>query len=167
VTKLLAAALIVVGCAGSDDFRPLTVGDRAPAYTGVTLAGDTLSVADFQGQVLMLNIWATWCAPCQSEMPGLQRLADRFADSGLRVVGVSIDAPGSDGAVRRFVNDHGIRFAIARDPGQRVTRVFSTIGVPETFLFDRHGRLVQRWIGEFDPSGEVALEAVRRADATP
>jgi peroxiredoxin len=165
VTKLLAATLIVVGCAGSDDFRPLTMGDRAPAYTGVTLAGDTLSVAGFQGQVLMINIWATWCAPCQSEMPGLQRLADRFADSGLRVVGVSIDAPGSEGAVRRFVEEHGIRFTIARDPGQRVTQAFRTIGVPETFLFDRRGRLVKRWIGEFDPTGEAAVTAVRRANA--
>jgi cytochrome c-type biogenesis protein len=164
VNKLLGVALIATACAGGDDFRPLTVGDRAPAYTAVTLAGDTVSFRDFQGHVLLVNIWATWCTPCQQEMPGLQRLADRFADSGLSVVGVSIDAPGSDGAVRRFVDDHGIRFPITRDPGQRVTRAFGTIGVPESFLFDRQGRLVKRWIGEFDPTGEVALAAVRQAD---
>jgi cytochrome c-type biogenesis protein len=165
VNKLLAVALIAAGCAGGDDFRPLTVGDRAPAYTAVTLTGDTVSVRDFQGHVLLVNIWATWCTPCQQEMPGLQRLADRFADSGLSVVGVSIDAPGSEGGVRRFAEEHGLRFPIARDPGQRVTRAFRTIGVPETFLFDRQGRLVKRWIGEFDPTGEVALRAVRYAKA--
>jgi peroxiredoxin len=159
----MAVALLLVGCSGASDFRPLAVGDPAPAYSGVTLTGDTVSVRAFPGRALLVNIWATWCAPCQAEMPAMQRLYAMFADSGLSVVGVSIDAPGSDGAVRRFVEEHGIRFAVVRDPGQEAARAFATVGVPETFLFDARGRLAKRWIGEFDPLSEATLVSVRQA----
>jgi peroxiredoxin len=65
--------------------------------------------------------------------------------------------------VAGFVEDHGITFTILRDPQQRVTRAFRTTGVPESFLFGRDGRLVKRWIGQFDPLSESSAEALRAA----
>jgi peroxiredoxin len=96
-------------------------------------------------------------------MPAIERLSAAFADSGLTVIGVSVDDAGSAAEVRQFVAAHDIRFAIALDPDKRVARVFRTLGVPETFLLDRRGRVARRWIGEFDPGSEAVRAAVRQA----
>ncbi len=89
--------LLGVGCGRREDFHPLKVGDPAPAYAGVTVAGDTVSLASLRGHAVLINTWATWCPPCAAEMPGFQKLFAAFADSGLLVVGVNIDQPGARG----------------------------------------------------------------------
>ncbi|HUG39444.1 MAG TPA: TlpA disulfide reductase family protein [Longimicrobiales bacterium] len=114
-------------------------GIAAPDYAATTLAGDTVALADLRGAPVLLNVWATWCAPCREEMPDLQAIADEFAAEGLRVVGVSIDQADASAQVQRFVDDYGISFTVLHDPRGRVTRSFRTIGVPETFLLDGEG----------------------------
>jgi cytochrome c biogenesis protein CcmG/thiol:disulfide interchange protein DsbE len=152
---------LLAGCGGSDQYRPLAVGDPAPAYAARTLAGDTVALASLQGHPVLLNVWATWCVPCQEEMPAIERLSERFADSGLTVVGVSVDDGSADPAVRRFMQEHGITFTILRDPALRVQRIFQTFGVPETFLLDQRGRIAHRWVGAFDAGDEATFAAVR------
>jgi peroxiredoxin len=152
---------LLAGCGGSDQYRPLAVGDPAPVYAARTLAGDTVALASLQGHPVLLNVWATWCVPCQEEMPAIERLSERFADSGLTVVGVSVDDGSADKAVQQFVQDHGITFTILRDPSLRVQRIFQTFGVPETFLLDREGRIAKRWVGAFDADGDSTFAEVR------
>ncbi|HSH45069.1 MAG TPA: TlpA disulfide reductase family protein, partial [Longimicrobiales bacterium] len=118
-----------------------------PDITFRNREGHRFRIADFRGQVVLLNIWATWCAPCREEMPDLQTLADRYEADGLQVVGVSIDQAGARAQVRRFVDRHDIGFAILHDPEGRVSRVFGTVGVPETILIDERGRIHARWTG--------------------
>lgn len=122
-----------------------------PAYAAVNLVGDTVHLADLRGEVVVLNLWATWCHPCREEMPALQALHEAFADRGLQVVGVSIDGRSSAGLIPGFLEEVGVTFPILRDPEERVVRAFTTMGVPETFLIGRDGVLLHRWIGAFDP----------------
>lgn len=153
---LLAAGLSAAcadggGEAGGSRFRPLQAGEPVPAYAAVDLAGDTLALADLRGEVVVLNLWATWCHPCREEMPALQRLHETYGDRGLRILGVSIDGRSSAELIPGFLEEVGVTFPILRDPEERVVRAFTTMGVPETFLIGRDGTLLHRWIGAFDP----------------
>jgi cytochrome c biogenesis protein CcmG, thiol:disulfide interchange protein DsbE len=161
--KLLAATALMAACtADTDAYRPLQPGDPAPDFSAADLAGDTLRLSALAGPVL-LNVWATWCPPCREEMPALQELHERFSDRGLHVVGVTIDGARDGNAVQRFLNELGITFLILHDPADRVSRLFRTSGVPETFLIDRGGRIVHRWIGRFDPMAPDVIERVEDA----
>lgn len=159
-----ALFVLVAGCAAGEA-RPLppVVGEPAPGYAAPTLRGDTLSLASLRGDVVLVNLWATWCPPCRREMPGLQRLQDELGAEGLRVVAVSIDAPSSAEEIRPFLEETGITFTVLHDAEQRVTRTFATTGVPETFLIGRDGVLLNRWIGEIHPGSESIRAPVRSA----
>lgn len=162
--RIAALVLLIAGAAGcSGEVRDgaATVGSPAPEYAAVTLTGDTLALADLRGEAVLLNVWATWCPPCREEMPGLQALHEEYADEGLRVVGVSIDARNATAEVERFLEQNDISFTILLDPEDRITRRFRLAGVPETFLLDREGRIRQRWIGKIDPQSEAVVAPVR------
>ena len=162
MVMVLAAAAVLTACGGSDGYRPLRAGDAAPAYGAPTLAGDTVTLASLEGGAVLLNVWATWCAPCREEMPGLQTLHERYAARGLRVVGASVDARGAEDAIRAFVRDHGITFTILHDVQETVAQRFRINGLPETFLIDAEGRIAQRWIGPIDAGAEDILSAVEK-----
>ena len=160
----MAALLpLSLSCGKAADFRPLKVGDPAPPYAAVTVDGDTISLARMHGHAVVIKTWATWCPPCAAEMPGFQRLFAMFGDSGLVVIGVSVDQQGAEASVRDFVAQHALRFTIAADPEQRISRVFATIGVPETFLLDRDGRIIESWTGQMDPMSAAVIAKVREA----
>src|SRR5687768_2916004 len=145
MTRLLpisAALLVLAACGSADRFRPVRVGDPAPEYAAPDLTGDTVALAALRGQAVLLNVWATWCAPCREEMPELQALHERFGTRGLRVLGVSVDASGSEDPIRYFLEEFGVSFTILHDPGDRVSRVFRLTGVPETFLIRSEERRV-------------------------
>ena len=101
------------------------------------------TLADFRGKVVLLNIWATWCAPCREEMPALDRLQQTLGGPDFEVVALSIDSGGMD-AVRRFYDEIGIRaLAPYVDPSMRAGAALRIVGVPATLLLDREGR--ERW----------------------
>jgi peroxiredoxin len=141
-----------------DQFAPLDVGSRAPDYVARTLDGDTVSLSSFAGEVVVLNIWATWCRPCVVEMPALQRLHEELADDGLRVVAVSVDAapgvvgsfgePGGD--VRAFVESLGLTFTVLHDPSTRIESRYQVNGLPTTYVIDREGRIQRKVMGARD-----------------
>jgi peroxiredoxin len=169
ISKRLFTTLALLALLGACDrpeqgaIRALQPGDAAPAYAAPTMAGDTISLADLRGNAVMLNIWATWCTPCREEMPGLEQLHTEYAADGLRVIGVSIDASGLASEIRHFTDEYGITFTILHDPAESVMRAFRARAVPETFLLDRQGQVVRRWIGKFDPVAEDSRAAVRQA----
>jgi peroxiredoxin len=137
---LLLAAL--VGCGWAEEM-PGRVDSAAPHYAAPDMAGDTVALSDLRGEVVLVNIWATWCPPCRIEMPHLQRLQEELGDRGFRVVGVSVDSRGSETAVERFARDVGVDFLILRDPGERISSLFGAYGVPFNLLIDRDGMV--RW----------------------
>jgi peroxiredoxin len=138
------------GC-GCVERSGVEVGNRVPAYQALDLQGREVSFADKEGQVVLVNVWATWCGPCRVEMPSIQASYERFRDRGFDVLAVSIDAgPGSRAKVQEFVEELGLEFTVLIDPDARITRVLQTVGVPETFVLDREGRIAKRLIGATD-----------------
>lgn len=138
-----------------DQFTPLDTGSRAPDYQAVSLGGDTVSLSSFAGEVVVLNVWATWCRPCVVEMPALQRLHEELSEDGLRVVAVSVDSPpgviGSfgqpGGNVREFVHDLGLTFTVLHDPTARIETRYQVNGLPTTYVIDRDGRIQRKVLG--------------------
>ena len=139
------------------------VGYPAPAYAAVSLKGDSVSLAKERGKVVLLNIWATWCHPCRQEIPELQAMHTRYAARGLELIGVSVDADGSDDAIRSFMTDFKMTFPIWRDPDERVSTTFLAIGVPATFLIDRNGVLRWRKTGPIAPNDTSLTAAIERS----
>lgn len=167
----------------------LTTGERAASpvtapHTGVGWAsapqpvadirfqdaeGRPVSLSNFRGKVVLLNVWATWCAPCRKEMPALDRLQQKLGGAEFQVIALSIDNSGPV-AVRRFYDEIGIRtLAVYVDPSMEASGKLRTVGIPTTLLLDREGR--ERWRktgpAEWDsPEIIVSLRAKLRGDAS-
>lgn len=145
-------AVGTVTAASAQDTAQETTGRAAPEYSARVLGSDEqTSVASLKGDVVLLNTWATWCEPCKEEMPEFQEVHETFRDDGLRVVGVSIDEGRADGKVSRYVEGMGVTFPIWRDAANRFAKTFRVLGVPETLLIDRDGRIAYHWRGQLDP----------------
>ena len=156
---LLAATLAACGEpeAGQDAGSDV---DDAPALEAVTLAGDSVALADLRGDVVLLNVWATWCVPCRKEAPELEALHQVHGDSGLRVVGVTVDNRGAEDQIRRFIDEYGMTYEVWWDPDGDAIDAFGAVGVPLTVLIDGDGNVVWRHLGAFtadDPSLRQAL----------
>ena len=152
VIALLGGGLAVATATMGDELFPLTPGTKAPEIRVATLdeIPEERTLADYRGQVVLLNVWATWCLPCEAEMPSMELLHRSYADSGLRIVAVSIDEPGSEETIRAFTAKYGLTFDILHDPAKTITRTYRTTGVPETFVIGRDGVIrrktyVQDW----------------------
>lgn len=164
------ALLIAAGWRARDRFLPVEVGTAAPDFVARDLQGNLVSLDDLRGEVVLLNIWATWCPPCREEMPSMQRLYRELGPGGLRVVAVSIDAaagerdvvgrPGGD--VAEFAERMGLTFDIWHDPSADVQRSYRTTGIPESFVIDRNGRIVKKVIGATEWDSEANRELIRR-----
>jgi cytochrome c biogenesis protein CcmG/thiol:disulfide interchange protein DsbE len=155
----IAGTALLSAC-GSTDSNPVAIGREAPAYASHTLSGDSISLAALRGKVVLLNVWATWCHPCRDEIPQLEALHQKHAARGLEVVGVSIDAAGTEDGVRTFMRDFKMTYPIWFDPGEIVSAQFLTIGVPETFLIDRAGVIRWRKIGPITLSDSTLAKAL-------
>lgn len=161
IVALLAGALFAATRLLGDELFPVGVGTEAPDFHANALAeGDRRkTLADYHGQVVLLNVWATWCAPCRVEMPSMQRLQQQFGPQGLKIVAVSIDDPGSEEAIREFGKEYGLTFELLHDPAGEIRRTYQTTGVPETFVIARDGTIRKKVIGatEWDSEGNQAL----------
>jgi peroxiredoxin len=134
-------------------------GARAPDAAMVSLeTGDSVSVRDYRGEVVLLNVWATWCTPCEAEMPSMQRLHEELGPQGLHIVAVSVDQ-GDSADVRRWVEERGLTFTILHDRSGRIQQAFQTTGVPESWVLDGEGVIVKKVIGatEWDHPAQKAL----------
>jgi len=139
----LAALLSVSSVALAEDGTP------APQFSVRDLEGRTLRLQDLRGRPVVLDFWATWCAPCRTSMPDLDQLQTRYAGQGLVILGLSLDEDGTQ-PVRRFVQGLGVKFrmALAND---RVLALYGPIrSVPTTVFINRKGIVVRRVVGYLD-----------------
>lgn len=139
------------------------VGARAPDIDVVNLAtGDTVDLRDqYKGKVTLLNIWATWCVPCRQEMPSMQRAYARLKDDGFAIAAVSIDEGGPED-VLAFTREFGLTFDILHDRSGRISTLYQTTGVPESFLLDKDGVIIKRVIGAHDWSSPANIALIER-----
>ena len=132
-------------------FEPARKEARVP-FELSAMDGTTRTLDDYAGSYVLLNFWATWCAPCRIEMPALERLHQELADRGLRVVGVDVGEETDD--VKRFVEETGITFEIVIDRDLSTGRVYAARSLPMTYILDPEGTIVARAIGVRDWDSE-------------
>lgn len=155
IVAVMAAGLFVASHYMKDELFPVTIGSTAPDFRAKVLGDNRYkTLADYKGQVVLLNVWATWCPPCQAEMPSLQRLYQAYGDKGLKLVAVSIDDYVTEDSIRAFARNFGITFEILHDSTHAIERLYQTTGYPESFVIGREGTIRKKWIGPDDWSSQ-------------
>jgi peroxiredoxin len=130
------------------------------------LHGRIVSLSSLKGKVVFLNVWATWCQPCIDEMPTIQRLHDQLQPRGLEVLAVSLDPLGAQ-IVAPFVNKYGLSFPVLLDAKSQLQKLYGTTGVPESFIIDKTGRLVEKVVGPRDWAHPNMLTMFEQLMAAP
>jgi peroxiredoxin len=156
IVLVLGGALFAASRLLGDQLYPVSVGSKAPPFSAVTVDSipRTRTLSDYKGQVVLLNIWGTFCLPCRDEMPAIEKLHKEMAPRGLKVVAVSMDEPGFENQIRAFVKEFGLTFQILYDPTGKITNDYQTTGVPETFVIARDGVIRKKVIGASDWNSE-------------
>lgn len=144
---VLALTLMALTTACYSGSRPPRVGSAAKDFS-LRDSDRNVTLAQFRGQVLVLNFWATWCPPCEEELPSLMRMQDRLRARGVTVLGVSVDVDGD--AYHRFLQQRGVNFMTIRDPEQKIPSLYGTTGWPETYIIDRQGVMRRKFVGAVD-----------------
>ena len=125
---------------------PAQVNYAAPELTLTDTEGVTHSLVDYKGQVVLFNLWATWCPPCKEEMPAFETYYNKYKDEGFVIVAVNDGDPTPD--VLQFVEDYGLTFPVWLDPTYIATeQAFKTINLPSSFIIDREGVIRLQWVG--------------------
>lgn len=172
LVALFAAAGLwfVVGNETADE--PVVRGAKAPAFSlpridsttatagDAAAAAERLELAELAGRVVLVNFWATWCEPCEQEMPAMERLYQALPRDRFELVAISIDD--ETGKIDEFVERYSLTFPILLDTGKQVATRYQTMGVPESLLVDGSGRIVERYVG---PREWDAPEYVERIEA--
>jgi len=137
------SAFGTVGAVG----RPLP-GQRAPRFTVSDLDGNSLALSDLRGRVVVVNFWATWCPPCEDELPDFQALWQAYQARDVVFVGIAMQEEEMD--VRELASLVGVSFPLALDQGNRISSAYGVTGVPETFVIDPEGRVAYFHIGSVE-----------------
>ena len=142
------------------------IGRPAPDFTLPGLDGKMVSLSDYRGQVVLVNIWATWCPPCVDEMPSMEKLYQQLQGAAFEILAVSIDEQGA-GVVAPFMKKHNLTFPALIDT-QGITRTaYHTTGVPESFIINRQGLVVKKFIGPLDWAAPQVLGFFRQLIQNP
>ncbi|HEY2325351.1 MAG TPA: TlpA disulfide reductase family protein [Thermoanaerobaculia bacterium] len=138
------------------------VGQAMPAYATDLINGKKFDIAAEHGNVVFLNLWATWCGPCRAEIPELQTLHQKYASRGFKVVGISLDDTGVDG-VKQFVSQHSMTYPIAYDPEQKIATIFQSSVLPTSVIVDRSGHIVWKTFGAVSMDDPALKDALAKA----
>lgn len=151
VIAVLGAALAIGSHMMKDELFPVNVGSTAPNFRAKVLGENRYkTLADYKGQVVILNIWATWCDPCRVEIPTLEKLYKEYGSKGLKLVAVSIDDYVGEDSIRAFARNFGMTFEILHDSTHAIERQYQATGYPETFVIGKEGTIRKKWIGPDD-----------------
>lgn len=138
------------------------VGQAMPPYTTTLLDGKKFDIAAERGNVVFLNLWATWCNPCRAEIPELQSLHQKYAPRGFKVVGISLDDTGA-GGVKQFVAQHSMTYPIAYDPEGKIATILQSSVLPTSVIVDRSGQIVWKNFGAVSMDDPALKNALAKA----
>lgn len=138
------------------------VGATMPEYSAMWLDGSKFDLASRRQKVVLLNLWATWCGPCRSEIPELEQLHNQLQAKGFEVIGVSVDESGVE-SVKQFVAEQKMTYPVVLDPEGKLANVLQTSVLPTTVLLDRGGRVVWKHYGPILPKDPELAEAIQKA----
>lgn len=157
IVAALAAAVGITTYGLRDEIFAVDVGAKAPNFEAVTLFDHEVKSLDddYKGQVVLLNVWATWCAPCRVEMPSMEALYREFGPKGLKIVAVNAaDPDATDSTLKAFAAEYKLTFDILRDMpaagSDSIMAVYKTVGFPESFVIDKNGVIRKKWISADD-----------------
>jgi thiol-disulfide isomerase/thioredoxin len=145
-TRFAFAITILALLASCNSGRPPRIGETAPDFT-ITDAGRSVSLSQFRGKPVLLNFWASWCAPCVEEMPSLVQLQKQIGDKAT-VLAVNVDS--DQNAYKQFVRDHNVDLLTVWDPKQQSNTLYGTFKFPETYVISPDGRILRKFIGAVD-----------------
>jgi cytochrome c biogenesis protein CcmG/thiol:disulfide interchange protein DsbE len=137
-------ALALAGC--NSGSHPPRIGNPAPDFS-ITDSQHTVVLSQLRGKPVLLNFWATWCPPCIEEMPSLVELQKKLGDK-VTILAVSEDA--DDAAYKQFIHDHGVDLLTVREGSHKISDVYGTFKYPETYVIDRNGKILRKFIGATD-----------------
>lgn len=124
------------------------IGEKASDFNLKDVKGGVFNLSSLRGRVVILNFWATWCPPCRAEMPSLNNLYREFRNIGLEVVAVSTDR--SVSPVREYLSKNPLDIKVLIDSDNRVSRQYKVFSIPTSFIIDRNGIIIERYLGEED-----------------
>ncbi len=140
---------------------PLGRGGSAPDFELPRLGGGApIALSALRGEVVLVNFWATWCKPCEDEMPAMQRLYSALHQEGFQLLAISVDD--DPDAVVEFNDRLALTFPILMDSDKRVAQLYQTYRFPESFLVDREGRVVERYVGPRAWDAALYVERIQR-----
>lgn len=131
------------------EFVPVGVGLPAPDFTFPDLSGKEVSLSQYKGKVVFINVWATWCPTCVWEMPSMEKLYQRYKGQDFEMLAVSIDILGAQ-VVAPFMKKYNLSFFALLDTKRKMWKLYGLTGVPETFIVDKKGIIVHKQIGSID-----------------
>jgi cytochrome c biogenesis protein CcmG/thiol:disulfide interchange protein DsbE len=131
------------------------VGDSAPNFRVKTESGAVITPEDFGGKLLVLNFWASWCTPCVQEIPSLNQIQKMFASQGLVVLGINVDR--KEDSYRNMLQRFQVSFQTVRDPEENINYRYGTYKIPESYIIDRNGKVLQKYAGLPEVNGEWKL----------
>jgi len=164
-TRRLPALLVVwlplaaMAAGAGKGLSPIPENPPAPDFVLQDVEGNPHRLADFRGKPVVLNFWATWCAPCRAEMPSMQRAHESVADEGIAIVAINV---GDDAdSIQRFLAEVPVDFPLPMDTDMKVVQAYAARGLPTTFVIDPDGRLVYSAAGDREWDDPKILDQVR------
>lgn len=159
---VVAAIIVVVFVVMSQKqkFTLMSPGAEAIDFTLPDLEGKSHTLSSMRGNVIFLNVWATWCGPCKEEMPSMQFMHEKFKGQPFKIVAVSIDKDSVD-VVKKFADELNLTFLILHDRKGRIKNTYKTTGVPESFIIDQNGIVAEKIWGPRDWSDPKNLFTIK------
>ncbi len=162
---LMLAIALVVSCSTANPTSPATgtpdsatgldIGQKAPAFTVDLVSGQTVTLASLRGKVVLINFWATWCAPCRREMPFFQQLADRYGGKDFQVLAINYQEQSN--VITKYTKQIGLKFDIGLDLKGTINHLYGVNQYPVSYVIGRDGTILARQAGPFSPP--ASLEA--------
>jgi peroxiredoxin len=138
-SRVLLGLACAIGLAAGAAAAPVAVSALAPDFTLRTMGGPNLRLKEQRGQVVLINFWATWCAPCRKEMPHLNQLYDKYRSSGFVLLGVNVDD--NAGNATDVAAKLGVKFPVLLDTDKKVSHLYDLNSMPTTVVIDRDGKV--------------------------
>jgi len=160
---LFSILMVLPGCfdsGGPGGASHPSVGTPAPDFTLTSIDGTSVTLSDYQGQVVLLNFWASWCPPCRSEMPSMESLHRTIGNEDFVIIAVSIDGGGTD-KVREFITENGYTFETLHDKNQAVADPYGIEAIPTSYIIDKNGTIVEISRGAENWNSQMRLSQFR------